>query len=104
MNAIDLYIKAKNNQTVKIIDIRVSDRYETFHIPGAINLNIGQLVENPEQFLTKKDKWYVTCNSGNASTMATSILAKQGYDVENVEQGMNPLVNIFQQGKLSELK
>lgn len=68
----------------QLIDVRTPEEYELGHITGAILHS----VENIDTFDKNKDKtYYVYCKSGNRSAKASEYLAKQGYDVVNLDGG-----------------
>jgi 3-mercaptopyruvate sulfurtransferase SseA len=43
-----------------IVDVRGSDAYETSHIAGAINIQLGEFETNPEGLNLDKDQWIIT--------------------------------------------
>ena len=94
MNAIKLKELVSKGLKVKIFDIRAKDKYDNYHIKGAINVPKGELLGNYTKYFDKKDKVYITCNSGNSASLIVNIIKNDGYDVENVKDGMNPLVAI----------
>lgn len=92
MKAIELQQKIENGLRVKVLDIRAKEKYDAYHISGAINVIPGKLIANPQAYLTSDQKNYVICNSGNSAGFVVNILKNKGYDIENVKQGMNPLL------------
>lgn len=92
ITAIDLYAKINNGEKFTIIDVRDADRYNTFHLPGAINLEKGFVIENIQQIFANK-KSYITCNSGNSAGMIAKLAGEQGLDVTSLDGGMNLLIN-----------
>jgi 3-mercaptopyruvate sulfurtransferase SseA len=43
-----------------IVDVRGSDAYETSHIAGAINIQLGEFETNPEGLNIDQDQWIIT--------------------------------------------
>lgn len=72
---------------INIIDIRNSASYNNNHIPGAKNIEYSLLLNNPDKYLNKNDKYYFYCTRGITSHKLCSYLSKLGYDVVNVAGG-----------------
>lgn len=96
MKAIELDKKIKEGLKVKVFDIRVAEKYDRCHIEGAININKGELLSNVDKYIKKEDKAFVTCNGGSSSKVIAGSLKAQGYDIEFLEDGMNPMVAEFE--------
>lgn len=92
MKASDLNKRIKNGEHFNIFDVRQKERYEAFHLDGAINVEKGELLESPEKFMSKQETYYITCNGGNSATMIANILSNQGYKIISLEGGMNELI------------
>lgn len=70
----------------QLIDVRTEEEYELAHIKGATLHPVDKI----ESFNKDKNKtYYIHCKSGNRSTKASEYLAKQGYDVVNLDGGYN---------------
>ena len=72
-----------------LIDVRTPKEFAEGHLPGAININV-QNVDFSEKMneISKKEKVYLYCKSGNRSTKATSILDTLGYKhIYNLDGG-----------------
>ncbi|WML60512.1 sulfurtransferase TusA family protein [Neobacillus sp. PS2-9] len=84
----DLLKKLEGNETVTILDVREPAEYAFGHIPGAINIPLGDL-ENRFEELNKEDRLHIVCRTGNRSDLAAQQLAGKGFDnVKNVVPGM----------------
>ncbi|MEH7303340.1 sulfurtransferase TusA family protein [Neobacillus drentensis] len=84
----DLLKKLEGNETVTILDVREPAEYAFGHIPGAINIPLGDL-ENRFEELNKGDRLHIVCRTGNRSDLAAQQLAGKGFDnVKNVVPGM----------------
>ncbi len=70
-----------------VLDVRSKDEYGRKHVPGAINLYFGTLKKNLD--MVPKDKnLAVYCTAGVRSSMACSILLRNGYTkIHNVFGG-----------------
>ena len=67
-----------------IIDVRTPQEYESGHIENSINIE-WQDIKEVNNTLTKEQKIYLYCRSGNRSQKSTDILIKLGYkNVENI--------------------
>ncbi|WHI54835.1 persulfide response sulfurtransferase CstA [Mammaliicoccus lentus] len=70
----------------QLIDVRTEEEYELAHIKGATLHPVDKI----ESFNKDKNKiYYIHCKSGNRSAKASEYLAKQGYDVVNLDGGYN---------------
>lgn len=79
----------RKNPDIKILDVREDDEYRLAgHIPGAQSLPLSSFPEGIQN-LAKDQSYYVVCQSGGRSSMASSFLGKQGYQVTNVMGGMS---------------
>lgn len=74
---------------IVLIDIREPYEYQSGTIKTAKNIPMGELLQNPERYMNKTNKYYIMCQSGGRSGRATDELAKQGYEVVNVTGGMS---------------
>ena len=84
----DFLKKLEGNETVTILDVREPAEYAFGHIPGAINIPLGDL-ENRFEELNKGDRLHIVCRTGNRSDLAAQQLAGKGFDnVKNVVPGM----------------
>ena len=72
-----------------IIDIRSRDKYNINHIPGAINIESLELLNNPNRYLDKNNIYYLYCTSGYTSSMVVNKLNMLGYNTVNIEGGFN---------------
>ncbi len=87
---INKYIYDKN---VIIIDIRNSNSYNRYHIPGAINISMND-IENGRYHLDRSKKIITYCDRGGQGIIACKILEERGYKMGNIVGGMNALKNI----------
>ena len=63
-----------------ILDAREQDEYDEGHIPGAILIPYGEIVDRAEKELPDKDQLIlVYCRSGRRSKIAAEELVKLGY-------------------------
>lgn len=75
-------------QSLNIIDIRPEGEYALGHIPEAKNIALGNLLQFPEQYLNKKQRYYIICDEGKKSIALCFELCKKGFDVVNVLGGI----------------
>lgn len=74
---------------VQIIDVRNATEYNEGHIPGAENIFVGHLSRNLNKISQDKPV-VIHCQSGDRSSIAYSILARNGYDnIRNYAGGMS---------------
>jgi len=77
-------------ESLSVLDVREVEEFEALHLEGARNFPLSQLTDTFEQ-LDKDNLYYVICKSGMRSARACQFLAEQGYEVVNVQGGMDAL-------------
>ena len=77
-------------ESLSVLDVREVEEFEALHLEGARNFPLSQLADAYEQ-LDKTQPYYVICKSGIRSARACQFLAEQGYEVINVQGGMDAL-------------
>ncbi|MBN2303418.1 MAG: rhodanese-like domain-containing protein [Anaerolineae bacterium] len=79
-----------NQDGAVIVDVRQPEEWATTGTaPDAILIPLGEVQQRAPGELSKDDKIYVICNSGNRSQQASQILLDLGYKkVYNVEGGI----------------
>ena len=75
-------------ESLSVLDVREVEEFETLHLEGALNFPLSQLADTYEQ-LDKTQPYYVICKSGMRSARACQFLAEHGYEVVNVQGGMD---------------
>lgn len=78
---------------INIIDVRDSYLYRLGSIPTAKSIPINYLLMNPDNYLNKKDIYYLFCDYGMKSSKACNALANKGYQVINVLGGYNEYIS-----------
>lgn len=73
---------------ITILDVREVDEFQAGHIQSAVNVPLSTLEEQYNQLESDK-RYYVICQGGKRSERACQFLETKGYDVVNVEGGMN---------------
>ena len=73
---------------ITILDVREVDEFQAGHIAGALNAPLSTL-ENGYEQLDASKRYYVICQGGMRSERACQFLETKGFDVVNVEGGMN---------------
>ncbi len=75
-------------EDLTILDVREVDEFQAGHIEGAVNVPLSTLDKGYEQLDASK-RYYVICQGGMRSERACKFLETKGFDVVNVEGGMN---------------
>ena len=75
-------------EDITILDVREVDEFQAGHIEGALNAPLSTL-ENGYEQLDSSKRYYVICQGGMRSERACQFLETKGFDVVNVEGGMN---------------
>ena len=86
----DEFYQLYQNEQLSLVDVREVEEFEALHLEGARNLPLSQLADTYEQ-LDKDNLYYVICKSGMRSARACQFLSEQGYEVINVQGGMDAL-------------
>ena len=86
----DDFYQIYQKESLSILDVREVEEFEALHLEGARNFPLSQLADIYEQ-LDKDNLYYVICKSGMRSARACQFLAEQGYEVINVQGGMDAL-------------
>ena len=86
----DDFYQIYQKESLSILDVREVEEFEALHLAGARNFPLSQLADTYEQ-LDKTQPYYVICKSGIRSVRACQFLAEQGYEVVNVQGGMDAL-------------
>ncbi|WLR52018.1 sulfurtransferase TusA family protein [Bacillus tianshenii] len=84
----DLMKKIEGDEAVTIIDVREPAEYAFGHIPGAVNIPLGELEQRFEEINQQGDV-HVICRSGSRSDVAAKVMTEAGFKrVKNVVPGM----------------
>lgn len=75
---------------IQVFDVREQEEYDALHLEGVTLLPLSELLDRYTE-LDKAQPYYVICRSGKRSARACQFLEEQGYDVTNVQGGMNAL-------------
>ena len=86
----DEFYQLYQKESLSVLDVRGVEEFEALHLEGAHNFPLSQLTDTFEQ-LDKDKLYYVICKSGMRSARACQFLTEQGYEVINVQGGMNAL-------------
>lgn len=77
-----------DNDDVQIVDVRGVNEYKISHVPGAKHVFVGTLPENLDE-IPRDKKVILHCQSGDRTTIAYSLLRRNGFDnVINYPGGM----------------
>ena len=82
--SIDDFMKLVNPN---VIDVRIPQKYNDNHIPGAININANTLLNNPEKYLNPSLTYYIYCQKGTSSRTLAQVLKVKGYKAFNIIGG-----------------
>ena len=73
---------------IQVVDVREQEEYDALHLDGVTLLPLSELLDRYNE-LDKDQSYYVICKSGRRSARACQFLEEQGYDVTNVQGGMD---------------
>jgi rhodanese-related sulfurtransferase len=71
-----------------VVDVREADEFAAGHAPGAIHLAMGDVPARLDELPSTDESLPVVCRSGGRSGRTVQWLVQQGFDVVNVEGGM----------------
>ena len=77
-------------ESLSVLDVREVEEFEALHLEDARNFPLSKLTDTFEK-LDKDNLYYVICKSGMRSARACQFLAEQGFEVTNVQGGMDAL-------------
>lgn len=75
-----------------VIDVREPEEFRTGHLPGAVNIPMGQLTSRLDE-IDRSRPVYVVCASGNRSSAMVEVLTAAGFDATNVAGGTSAWIN-----------
>lgn len=71
-----------------VVDVREPEEWAAGHAPGAVHLPLGDLPARIDELPETTSSLAVVCRSGGRSGRAVEWLVQQGFDVVNVDGGM----------------
>lgn len=71
-----------------IIDIRSSLDFKEGNILGSLNIPRLVLMSNPQNYMNKKDEYYLLCDKGKVSLMCAKVLNALGYKCYSIIGGI----------------
>lgn len=72
-----------------ILDVREQDEWDLGHAPGAVHIPLAELPDRLGDLpIPDSGTLAVACRSGGRSSRAVAWLARQGFDVANLDGGM----------------
>lgn len=74
--------------TINLIDIREPHEFKSEALKTAKNIPMDTLLNNPDEYLKKDEKYYIMCRAGRRSAIACRELKYKGFDVIDVTSGM----------------
>jgi len=87
ITAADLNMKIAEGEDMTIISVRSAEHYAAGHVPGAINIGLGALVDNLAK-INPDAPVYVYCYTGHSAAQAAALLQMLGYDAYSLKFGM----------------
>ncbi len=70
-----------------VLDVRENHEWAGGHIPGAVHIPLGELLERKDE-LDPQVQTLVVCHVGGRSARATAYLVANGYQAVNLDGGM----------------
>ena len=87
----DSFAQVIEDTTIVRLDVRTANEYAQGHIPNALLIDVTQadFMQKAEKLLPKDKTIALYCRSGRRSKTAAAQLAKQGYQVIELNTGFN---------------
>jgi rhodanese-related sulfurtransferase len=88
------YDTLRGDDNTVVVDVRTPGEYacpEKKHMPGAVNMPLGQL-ETLVKTLDHSKRYVLYCVAGYRSAISTSIFRKAGLDAVDVRGGYVPVI------------
>jgi rhodanese-related sulfurtransferase len=76
-------LKAFASNGALIIDVRTKEEYKNGHHPKSVNIPLSELSGKISDLKAKQKTIIACCQSGSRSSMAVSLLRKNGLDAYN---------------------
>ncbi|MCB9519813.1 MAG: rhodanese-like domain-containing protein [Myxococcales bacterium] len=73
---------------VRLVDVRSPEEFAAGHVPGAVNIPLGELGGAIDDLREGSGDLYVMCQAGGRSARAADQLRRAGISSANVEGGM----------------
>lgn len=108
----DAFLKSISAGKIQVLDVRTADEYKSGHINNALQANWLDKNEFNDRtsHLDKNKTVYIYCLSGGRSVAAAEVLRTKGYNVINLEGGINawkreskPLVGVDPNAKQTSM-
>jgi hydroxyacylglutathione hydrolase len=89
LSAEELNHLMRSNEKATVVDVRAKQEFEALHIPGVLNIPFPDMRKRHTE-LPKDSTIALICGSGMRSSLAASILQRNGFkDIRNVAGGMS---------------
>ena len=75
-----------------LLDVREQDEWDAGHVEGSQHIPIGELLARLDEVPADR-KVVVVCRVGSRSAQVTAYLGQQGYDVVNLDGGLEAWVD-----------
>ncbi len=76
----------EKRESYTVIDVRSPKQYEAAHIPGAMNIPLGELRSRAKE-LDRNKKYVVHCNKGVTGNAAHNVMLNLGFECYNLSGG-----------------
>ena len=86
----DQFVDLYESFQLKVLDVRKTSEYDAQHLHHAISFPLDFINKNMN-LIDRSNKYYLHCQGGYRSTIAASILTSRGFDVVNIEGGLNAI-------------
>jgi glyoxylase-like metal-dependent hydrolase (beta-lactamase superfamily II)/rhodanese-related sulfurtransferase len=83
----ELKQKLDNKEGLFILDVRETSEYGDWHVPGSVNIPLGQMSRRMEE-IPKENEIITICAHGFRSAKAASFLSASGYRARSMVGGM----------------
>ncbi len=92
----ELKRRQEDGEDLVLLDVREPSEFSDWHIPGAVNLPLGDLQAGAEIPATEEQTVVTVCASGRRAGMAQEHLVGNGYEAVNLKDGMFGWNRVFE--------
>ena len=91
----DLLPLLDDRSEMGLVDVRESDEFASWHIPGAVNIPLGQLADRLSD-VPRTPRLVTICALGSRATEGAAVLAAHGVHAQVLEGGMSAWGHVYE--------
>ena len=100
ITATQLLERLDRDQVTYLLDVRSPEEFDSWHIPGAVNLPLAALPHHLNR-IPRSAEVFTICAAGARSASAAQLLEQRFFDATSVEGGMAAWANVYDEAERS---